>query len=111
MGGRLLLTTEVKPEFLGQFMKHLGGCGVQSDLSKEIKIAEIIDMDETIEIIFIPLYAGYADPQEFYQEVKEWVTDIWCLDIFAGNIGKDREDSWWSCKKESKTKEYTEEDS
>lgn len=77
-------------------------------------VCSYINTDETegkqyAELFHIDYY-GYAEPVEKYHVLKDYVKDIWYLDVGCSRslVGKNMTERWFSCKKEHA--EHDEED-
>jgi|SRR3989304_951557 len=94
MSGLIVIRTEVKVKHLNIFMDQLSAW--------HINIAKIYLLDNIVEIIFGVEHMGYAEPIEFYNDIKKCVTDVWYCCVGDADLkpGKDSKQTWYSCKKE-----------
>lgn len=94
MSGLIVIRTEVINDKLEEFFNAMSPW--------TIGIAKIYKFKETTEIIYNVELLGYGEPDLVYEDVKDYVTDVWhCV---VGDVelkpGKDCKGyNWESCKK------------
>ena len=99
MSGLIIMRTQLKKKNINKFLD------INSNWT--ISIAKIYHMGSIIEIIYGVDLMGYAEPLDYYDEIKDYVDDLWYSVVGDVDLerGKDAEaDEWHSCKKERKNK-------